>query len=920
VGSGSQSWRELSFGAKVFISLVVVAGTCVLLYGAVRPTSKNIAQFICYLLIAILAARLKVRLPGITGTMSVNFLFILLGILELSFAETLALATAAILVQCFYRDRPSPIQVTFNLSASAMSIAIAYNLYHLAVSRAQVTSHPLLLGLAAVTYFAANTGSIAAVIALTERKSIRRIWVECYFWSFPYYLVGAGFAGMIGWFNREFGWETSLLIVPIIYLIYRSYRLYLGKLEDEKRHVEEMATLHLRTIEALALAIEAKDHTTHDHLQRVRIYAIEVAKELGVTASEMEALHAAALLHDIGKLAVPEHIISKPGRLTPEEFEKMKIHPVVGAEILERIRFPYPVVPIVRAHHEKWDGSGYPYGLKGEEIPIGARILSSVDFLDAMASDRQYRRALPLEEVMKRLSAESGKSFDPKVVSVLERRYRQLEKLVESTYGRHPVTPLSTEMKVEAGAAPAAGFEDITVKDAPGQEATFLSSIAAARQEAQTLFELSQDLGASLSLGETLSVFSVKLRRLVPYDAIAIYVKREAELIPELVSGDNHRLFSSLRIPLGSGLSGWVAQNRKPIINGNPSVEPGYLNDPTKFSTLRSALAIPLEGLAGVVGVLALYHAETDAFTSDHLRILLAISSKMALAIENAVKYEQAETSAVTDYLTGLPNARSLFLQLDRELARCKRDSTSLVVMVSDMDGFKQINDRFGHLEGNRVLRLFAQALKESCREYDYVARMGGDEFVVVAPGLTAEAAAKKAESLRELARLAGQEVCSEDILSLSVGQALYPEDGKDAEALLAEADRRMYIEKQKQPSRKNRRLYPRMKCRVTIELRPHEGEVPVLGNLIDVSLGGCYVETSTLMPAGSKLKVIFSIDDGRLQAAGFVARIDPGSGIAIQFNDMNREDRDKMHKVLEFVHNSTMFYDNRYFSKLMKS
>ncbi len=376
MGNGSQSWRELGFSAKVFISLVVMAGTCVFLYSAIRPTSKNIAQFICYLLIAILAARLKVRLPGITGTMSVNFLFILLGVLELSFAETLVLATAAILVQCFYRDRPSPLQITFNLSAGAISIALAYYVYHVAISSAGVKSNPLLLGMAAITYFAANTGSIAAVIALTEEKSLRRIWVECYFWSCPYYLVGAAFAGMIGWFNRQFGWETSLLIVPIIYLIYRSYRLYLGKLEDEKRHVEEMATLHLRTIEALALAIEAKDHTTHDHLQRVRIYAIEVAKELKVTPGEMEALHAAALLHDIGKLAVPEHIISKPGRLTPEEFEKMKIHPLVGAEILERVRFPYPVVPIVRAHHEKWDGSGYPFGLKGEEIPIGARILS----------------------------------------------------------------------------------------------------------------------------------------------------------------------------------------------------------------------------------------------------------------------------------------------------------------------------------------------------------------------------------------------------------------------------------------------------------------------------------------------------------------------------------------------------------------
>ena len=914
----SQSWRDLDLRAKAFISLVVAVGTGVLLYAAVYPTSKNIAQFICYLLIAILAARLKVHLPGITGTMSVNFLFILLGVLELSLPETLILGSAAVVVQCFYRDRPSPIQVTFNLCASAFATAVAYDVYHLAIGEGWFRSHPLLLGLAASTYFLANTGSIATVISLTERKALNKIWVDCYFWSFPYYLVGAAFAGMLGWFNRAFGWETSLLIVPVIYLIYRSYRLYLGKLEDEKRHVEEMANLHLRTIEALALAIEAKDHTTHDHLQRVRVYAIEVAKELKISPPEMEALHAAALLHDIGKLAIPEHIISKPGRLTPEEFEKMKIHPVVGAEILERVRFPYPVVPIVRAHHEKWDGSGYPFGLKGTDIPIGARILSAVDFLDAMASDRQYRRALPMHEVLQRLATESGKSFDPKVVEVLEKRHRQLEKLVEPGSDHEGGSQLSTDLKVERGEAPAAGFEDIAVKDPAANEATFLFSIAAARQEAQTLFELSQDLGASLSLGETLSVFSVKLKRLIPYDAIAIYVKRGVELIPEYVNGDNFRLFSSLRIPLGQGLSGWVAQNRKPIVNGNPSVEPGYLNDPTKFSTLRSALAVPLEGLAGVVGVIALYHAEHDAFTSDHLRILLAVSSKMALAVENALKYQQAESSAVTDYLTGLPNARSLFLQLDRELARCKRDNSSLIVMVSDMDGFKQINDRFGHLEGNRVLRLFAQALKDTCREYDYVARMGGDEFVIVAPGLTAETAIKKAESLRELARQAGAEVCGEDILSLSVGQAVYPSDGKDAEALLAEADRRMYIEKQQQPSRKNRRTYPRMKCRVTIELRPEDGDTPVFGNLIDISLGGCFVETSAIMPPGAKLKLIFSIDDGRMQAEGSVVRIDPGCGVAIQFNDMGRDEREKMHRVLEFVHNTTMFYDNRYFSKLL--
>src|SRR5215831_7523988 len=815
----SRSWKSLSVLARLFITVIVLGGLGTLVYGGIHQSSENIAEFICYLGVAILASRLKVNLPGITGTLSVNFLFILIGVLELSFTETLILGAVSMLAQCLHPERPKALQVTFNVCAGSISTAVAYLVYHHRMMNLLIDNRPVLLGLSATAYFMANAGSIAAVISLTERRPISRILVDCYFWSFPYYLVGAGIAAMITWLNQTFNWETSLLVLPAVYLIYRSYRLYLGKLEDEKRHVEEMANLHLRTIEALALAIEAKDHTTHEHLQRVRVYAIEVAKELGVSGPELEALHAASLLHDIGKLAVPEHIISKPGRLTPEEFEKMKIHTLVGAEILERVRFPYPVVPIVRAHHEKWDGSGYPLGLRGAEIPIGARILSAVDYLDALASDRQYRRAMPLKDVMQKLAAESGKSFDPRVVNVLQKRYEHLEEMALAKSAEDPNAPLSTAIKIERGLEPAAGFENARAQDYAGREATFLSSIAAARQEAQALFELSQDLGASLSLGETLSVFSVKLKPMVPYDAIAIYVQRDNELVPEYVNGDNYRLFSSLRIPIGQGLSGWVAQNRKPIINGNPSVEPGYLNDPAKFSTLRSALAVPLEGVAGVIGVLALYRGDRDAFTSDHLRILLAVSGKMALAIENALKYQQAENSAITDYLTGLPNARSLFLQLDRELARCKRDNSSLTVMVSDMDGFKQINDRFGHLEGNRVLRLFAHSLKDTCREYDYVARMGGDEFVVVAPGLPPDATAKKCESLRELVRQAGIDVCLEDILSLSVGTAIFPEDGTDAERLLAEADRRMYIQKQKQLAYKDRRAHPRLKCRVTIEV-----------------------------------------------------------------------------------------------------
>ena len=262
------------------------------------------------------------------------------------------------------------------------------------------------------------------------------------------------------------------------------------------------------------------------------------------------------------------------------------------------------------------------------------------------------------------------------------------------------------------------------------------------------------------------------------------------------MSGDNFRLLSSLSIKVGQGLCGWVAENRKPILNGNPEVEAGYVSDPEKFTTQRSALAVPLDGLNGVVGVLAMYRAERDAFTADHLRILLAISSKIALSIENALKYQQAESSAVTDYLTGLPNARSLYVHLARELSRCRRTGTSLAVMVCDLDNFKQINDLYGHREGDNLLKDFAAQIKAACRGYDYVARMGGDEFVLVAPGLSLEASGEKARRLNLLAADAGKKIAGRELIGLSVGTAFCPQDGSDVEPLLAEADRRMYAMK----------------------------------------------------------------------------------------------------------------------------
>ena len=786
------------FGAKAFVAAMALAALSCFVFAMTHWQSSDPIKFLCYLVVALLASSLRIKLPGINGTMSVNFLFILLGVLELSFAETLVIGFAAVLVQCYWRPAtgPKPIHVIFNLSQLPAGTAISYGVYVLA-SRWLPGALPLSLMLVAVTYFVFNTMAMAIIIRLTESKPILKVWSECYFWSLPYYLVGAAIVGLVNFLNRHIGWQSSLLVLPPVYLMYRSYRLYLGKLEDEKKHAEQVSSLHLRTIEALALAIEAKDHTTHEHLQRVRVYAMELAKELGLNEDETEALRAASVLHDIGKLAVPEHIVSKPGKLTPEEFEKMKIHPIIGAEILEQVEFPYPVVPIVRSHHEKWDGSGYPNGLKGEEIPIGARILAAVDCLDALASDRQYRRALPLDEAMARVAADAGKSFDPRVVDVLQRRYVELEKQANQQPAK-PVAKLSKDVKVERGLAPAAGFaETAPAPPRSGHQielrGDFLSSIAAARQEAQMLFELSHELGTSLSLDDTLSMLSVRLKRLAPYDSMAVYLVKEEALFPEFVSGDNFRLFSSLCIPIGQGLSGWVAQNNKPILNGNPSVEPGYLNDPMKFSTLRSALAVPLSGSTGVVAVLALYRAQQDAFTKDHLRILLAIGSKLGFTIENSLKFQVAEDSATTDYLTTLPNARSLFLHLDGEVSRCQRSGESLAVFVADLDGFKEVNDRLGHLQGNKLLQMFAAFLKDSCREYDYAARMGGDEFVVIAPGLRPDASAEMVERIESVLVHIRENFAGDNRLSVSIGQSFYPADGSNAEELLVAADRRMY-------------------------------------------------------------------------------------------------------------------------------
>ncbi len=790
--------------AKAYWGLVVAAGLFWVVLALMHwPLERKDAwKLAIYVLAAISCSGMKIRLPGIFGTLSMNYVVVIFALLDSGLGAGLLAGLVSTLSQCILHpsSRPLWFQVVFSVAGiPAPVFSAAFMLRSPYLLRADHSGCIALLA-ASLVYMGVNTITVAGIIGLTTGKRLMEIWVNSYLWTYPQYLVGGAIAGGVYFLSTFLGWSAVCIGIPPLYLLYRSYGLYLGRIDQQQNHIKEMADLHLRTIETLALAIDAKDDTTAAHLRRVQIYASEIGKELGLNDLEIQALEAAALLHDVGKLAVPEYIISKPGKLTPDEFEKMKVHPVVGAEILERVHFPYPVVPIVRSHHEKFDGTGYPDGLSGEQIPIGARILSAVDCLDALASNRQYRPAMPLADAMEIVSGESGRSFDPRVIHVLRRRFRDLEQRArEETANK---VKLSSNVKVRRGASPATGFAEapVSIMDTPVEE-SFSLAISGARREFQLLLEVTNDLGNSLSLEETLALLAVRLGKIVEHDAIAIYLLKDGRLVPRYVKGESYRLFSSLEIPLGQGLSGWVAENDLPIVNGNPAVEPGYLNDPKRVTPLRSAISVPLRARDCVVGVLTLYHMAPEAFSADHRRILLAVAPKAGVAIANSLRFEGAKTAADTDELTGLPNARYLFAHLKAKVVEHARTGASFATIVIDLDGFKMANDLYGHMAGNRILQAMASVLTRNCRSRDLVARLGGDEFVLVlekGPDETREVLARIEALTEQIPEMSGCEAR----ISVSAGVSRFPEDGTDAEALLERADERMYDVKGKKKGR----------------------------------------------------------------------------------------------------------------------
>jgi diguanylate cyclase (GGDEF)-like protein/putative nucleotidyltransferase with HDIG domain len=568
---------------------------------------------------------------------------------------------------------------------------------------------------------------------------------------------------------------ASLLLVPVVlYLGLRAYFVLLARFDHERRNVKQISELHLATIEALARAIDAKDGTAENHIRRVQIYATAVARELGMTELEVQAIKTAALLHDIGKLAVPDHILSKPGPLTPEEFQKVQAHPQVGADIIATVPFPYPVAPLILSHHERWDGRGYPLGLKGEDIPLGARILCLVDYFGALTSARPYHEPMAVDAAVSLIEQEADKALDPRAVAAFLRVLPRVREEAEGS-GKTAIAPRGTT------------------------KSTVFDDIAVAHGEIYALYQIAQTMGTSLGVSDSMAHIASKLTTLVPFSACTLFLYDPATetLRCRFATGTDFELMQQLTLKSGQGLTGWVARNRRSLVNARPSsdLEAAGLNLPT---VLQSALVCPLVFEDRVIGTLAVHHTTPSFYQEDHRRLLDRVCEQAAAVINNAIVYERTHEDSLTDPLTGLQNTRFMVTHLNAELARAERLNNEVSLLVLDLDDFKEINDTHGHHVGDRALRDVAQVLRTVIRPYDICVRYAGDEFIVVLADCGFDEAENKRKEL--------QEAISDTVfearpgtrvpLSISAGCAVFPHDGDSYESLLAKADSRMYRDK----------------------------------------------------------------------------------------------------------------------------
>jgi diguanylate cyclase (GGDEF)-like protein/putative nucleotidyltransferase with HDIG domain len=629
-----------------------------------------------------------------------------------------------------------------------------------------------------VVYFLLNSWFIAIAIQFEQRISALRVWRENLLWLSLNYFGGASVAALLVASTRSLN-STLLVTVPLFLVLYFTFKTAMARVEDANKHLEQVNELYLATIETLAMAIDAKDQITHGHIRRVQIYAVELAKAVGIQEpSLIKAIEAAALLHDMGKLAVPEYILNKPGPLTPAEFEKMKLHASVGADILSSIDFPYPVVPIVRHHHENWDGTGYPTGLSGAEIPIGARVLAVVDCFDALTSDRPYRPRLPDSDATRILLERRGKMYDPLVVDAFLR--------VLPTIDLAAPAPADTQSGLEA--ITEASGTNVTITDPSG-----LEEITSSSEEMLALYDLARGLTGQLEPADVTDVISKHLRRIVPASWCVFYIYNAHldELVAAYAFGENASLVLGLKIPLGERSSGWVAANRQTILNSDPVLDLGEIAR-TMQPRLRSCLGTPLVCEDRLVGVLALYSGARNAFTEDHRRIVEVISRQVSKTIDNAVDFErQPLTTSLSRSLSRVPDLEVLRKFVKSEVLE-RRDPIPLSLVLIEVQPLKQTEDETGISDNEQFIVQLVESTRRSLRGADLLFRHGHQEFVALLPQTDSATAHLVAQKIAAAFSHGPSGGGSAFRVTSGIGIASGPTDGTSLEALVRVARSRL--------------------------------------------------------------------------------------------------------------------------------
>ena len=596
-----------------------------------------------------------------------------------------------------------------------------------------------------------------------------------------------------------FSSEASLLWTggSLIVVLYVVLEMRWGPVYVDTLRRDEMEALYLRAVEALALAVEAKDSVSGTHLKRVQFYSVEIGKAFNCSESEIRALEFGALLHDIGKIAVPEELLSKPSRLSPQEFSQVASHVEIGAEILSTVDFPFPVAELVRCHHESWDGSGYPRGLKSEEIPLTARILTVVDNFDALTSDRPYRAALTVESAVETLVARRGSLFDPQVVDTLVELLPQLEAELSRD-------PDFLRGRFEASHSHQNGSALVEQTSLTPQERleSLKQSRTVARQSTDlilsgALTRLQASLAGTLSRRELMQFLAPVYADSVSFDECAVFIVEAHELKAAYFSGPKGDLLQGTVVPVDNSPTGWAAAHGRTLLNGNPTGEHGDLGRANSLLGLQSALVTPLWAGGKVAGTLNFYSREAGFFSKEEAGIMEELTRELGSRLQESPVYTDLEQRHI-DPLTDLPNARQALHTLRAEVSLAKRSGKVVSALCVDVDRFRFLNSRCGHTLGNELLTVLARLLEDELRDFDFLARLGDDRFLAIGTGLDRSRIQPIVSHVESTAKLQFDQISLglERSVSISAGGACFPEDAGSAETLLLTAYQSLYQEK----------------------------------------------------------------------------------------------------------------------------